>query len=186
MNAYLLSDGEFLTQRAKQLAEILLSTLIKRGYTVSQKAIQRDELQFCRGCFDCWTKTPGECTMKDGIAEINRSCMTSDVVVYLCPIVFGQFSANMKSAIDRWLPNMLPFFTTRVDGSTMHPPRYESYAKQIMIGYADSLSKSDAELFLDITRKHRSNVTLLIDRGNDAELLEALNGIKFERIGGSL
>jgi multimeric flavodoxin WrbA len=45
----------------------------------------------------------GECIMKDGIVEINRACMTSDVVVYLCPIVFGQFSANIKFALDRWL-----------------------------------------------------------------------------------
>ena len=44
--------------------------------------------------------------------------MTSDVVVYLCPVVFGQFSANMKYAIDRWLPNMLPYFITKDDGST--------------------------------------------------------------------
>ena len=186
MNAYLLSDGEFQTQRAAKLIEMVRNTLEQRGYTVLQKAIQRDELQFCRGCFDCWTKTPGECAMKDSIAEINRACMTSDVVVYLCPIVFGQFSANMKSAIDRWLPNMLPFFNTQKDGSTMHPPRYESYAKQIMLGYAENLSESDAEVFLDITQKHRSNIAMLIDHGNDAELLEALNGIKLDRVGGSL
>ncbi|MPN39260.1 hypothetical protein SDC9_186788 [bioreactor metagenome] len=124
--------------------------------------------------------------MKDGIAKINRACMTSDVVVYLCPVVFGQFSANMKSAIDRWLPNMLPFFLTRKDGSTMHPPRYESYAKQIMIGYAESLSEDDAQLFVDITQKHRSSVTTLIDRGNDAELADVLRTISLERVGGSL
>ena len=186
MNAYLLLDDEFQTQQAKHLAELVSSMLGKRGYTVSQKAIHRDELQFCRGCFDCWTKTPGECAMKDGIAEINRACMTSDVIVYLCPIVFGQFSANMKSAIDRWLPNMLPFFEMRKDGSTMHPPRYESYPKQIMIGYTENLSEDDAQLFVDITEKHRSNVTMLIDRGNDAELEDVLRTISLERVGGSL
>ena len=186
MNAYLISDGEFQTPRAEQLQELIQSTLEERGCSVSQKSIQRDELQFCRGCFDCWTKTPGECIMKDGIAEINRACMTSDVVVYLCPIVFGQFSANMKSVIDRWLPNMLPFFLTRKDGSTMHPPRYENYAKQIMIGYAEHLSEDDAQLFVDITQKHRSSVTMLTDRGNDADLADALRAISLERVGGSL
>ena len=186
MNAYLLSDAEFQTPRAEQLIKMIQSTLEARGYSVSQKAIQRGELQFCRGCFDCWTKTPGECAMKDGIAEINRACMTSDVVVYLCPVVFGQFSANMKSALDRWLPNMLPFFETRKDGSTMHPPRYESYAKQIMIGYAENLSEDDAKLFVDITQKHRSNVTMLIDRGNNTELADALRTVSLERVGGSL
>jgi multimeric flavodoxin WrbA len=186
MNAYLLSDGEFQTPRAEQLIRLIQAIFEQRGYSVCQKAIQRDELQFCRGCFDCWTKTPGECIMKDAIAEINRACMTSDVVIYLCPIVFGQFSANMKSAIDRWLPNMLPFFHTRQDGSTMHPPRYETYAKQIMLGYSENLSESDAELFLDITQKHRSNVTMLIDRGNDEELLNALRAVSLNRVGGSL
>lgn len=186
MNAYLLFDGEFQTKRAVQLIELIRNTLEQRGYAVLQKAIQRDELQFCRGCFDCWTKTPGECAMKDGIAEINRFCMTSDVVVYLCPIVFGQFSANMKSAIDRWLPNMLPFFTTRKDGSTMHTPRYESYSKLIMLGFSENLSESDAELFLDITQKHRSNVTMLIDRGDDAALMQTLNSMNLDRVGGSL
>ena len=186
MNAYILSDVEFLTDRVNQLSALVTSELEHRGAVVSKHAIERDELQFCRGCFDCWTKTPGECAMKDGIAEINRVCMNSDIVVYLCPIVFGQFSASMKSAIDRWLPNMLPFFLTRKDGSTMHPPRYESYAKQIMIGYAANLSESDAQLFTDITQKHRNNATMVIDHGNDAELIDALRAVKLERVGGSL
>ena len=186
MKAYFLSDGEFQTERAKQILELLKVEFSKRGCVVSQKVIERDELQFCRGCFDCWIQTPGECAMKDTIAMINRDCMTSDVVVYLCPVVFGQFSANMKSAIDRWLPNMLPFFTSRKDGSTIHPPRYESYPNQIMIAYADNLSENDAQLFYDITLKHRNNVTVLIDRGNDAELSHALRTASLERVGGSL
>ena len=68
----------------------------------------------------------------------------------------------------------------------MHPPRYESYAKQIMIGYAENLSEDDAKLFVDITQKHRNNVTMLIDRGNDAELADVLRTISLERVGGSL
>ena len=70
MKAYLLSDGEFQTDRAKQLLALITTELEHRGAEVSKHAIERDELQFCRGCFDCWTKTPGECIMKDGIVEI--------------------------------------------------------------------------------------------------------------------
>ena len=124
--------------------------------------------------------------MKDGIAEINRACMTSDVVVYLCPIVFGLFSANMKSVIDRWLPNMLPFFMTRKDGSTMHPPRYQDYPKQIFIGYGEDVSPEEVQLFQDITLKHRSNIAMIIDHGSNAEVLSALNKVELSRIGGSL
>lgn len=186
MRAYMVSDGEFLTARQSELNQIISRFLSEHGFAVSQKVIARDELAFCRGCFDCWTKTPGECAIHDSIADINRACMTSDVVVYLCPVVFGQFSANIKSAVDRWLPNMLPFFTTRKDGSTMHPPRYPDYPKQIFLAYGDSLTDEEAKVFSDITMKHRSSVEMMIDRGNDDEILLSLSGISLQRVGGSL
>ena len=186
MRAYLISDGEFLTPRQAELNQLLSDFLSEKTFQLSQKTIARDELAFCRGCFDCWTKTPGECAMKDGIADINRVCMASDVVVYLCPVVFGQFSANIKSAIDRWLPNMLPFFTTRKDGSTMHPPRYPDYPKQIFIAYGDSVSDQEAQIFSDITMKHRSSVEVIIDRGRNDDILQALSDVNLQRVGGSL
>ena len=186
MRAYLISDGEFLTPRQVELIQLLSDFLSEKAFQLSQKTIARDELAFCRGCFDCWTKTPGECVIKDGIAEINRACMESDVVVYLCPVIFGQFSANIKSAIDRWLPNMLPFFTTRKDGSTMHPPRYPDYPKQIFLAYGDSLTDEETQVFSDITMKHRSSTEMIIDRGLDDKILQELSGIQFQRVGGSL
>ena len=186
MRAYLLSDGEFQTPRQQQLIDLLSVFFTEKDFNVEQKSIERGELAFCRGCFDCWTKTHGACAMQDGIAEINRKSMTSDAVIYLCPVVFGQFSANMKSAIDRWLPNMMPFFMTRKDGSTMHPPRYADYPRQVYIGYGEELTESDAQLFVDITKKHRSNVDVLIDRKDDAALIAALKAITFQRMGGVL
>ena len=186
MQAYLISDGEFLSARHDELRSLVSRSLREHGLEIAEKQINRDELAFCRGCFECWIKTPGECVMKDGIAEINRACMRSDVVVYFCPVVFGQFSANIKSVIDRWLPNMLPFFMTRKDGSTMHPPRYPDYPRQIFIGYGEDVSPEEAQLFQDISLKHRSNIGMIIDHGNDAELLSALGEIKLSRVGGSL
>jgi hypothetical protein len=138
------------------------------------------------GCFGCWVKKPGECVIGDKMSSINRSSMTSDAVFYLTPIVFGQFSANMKNVIDRWLPNMLPFFESRPDGSTMHPPRYADYPRQIMLGYADALEDEDARLFIDINKKHRNNSEVLIYRGNDSMLLEELGRIPLTRTGGQL
>lgn len=186
MRAYMISDGEFLSQRHRELDSFFTKYLAGRGFSVEKKTIERDELAFCRGCFDCWTKTPGECAIRDGMTEINRNSIISDIVVYLCPVVFGQYSANMKSAIDRWLPNMLPFFMTRKDGSTMHPPRYRDYPKQIMVAYAENLSDEDGTLFRDIVQKHRNNVAVLIDSGDNASLAVALEPLSLCRIGGAL
>jgi len=57
---------------------------------------------------------------------------------------------------------MLPFLETRPDGSTMHPPRYDSYPGQIIIGYGDEISDEDKQLFIDVTKKHRRNIEVMI------------------------
>ena len=186
MKSLVVSDIEFDTGTHGKLRSALMGYLEARGCAVEEVSVGRDTLAYCMGCFGCWVKKPGECIIGDRMGAINRSSMTSDAVFYLCPIVFGQFSANMKNVIDRWLPNMLPFFEIRPDGSTMHPPRYADYPRQVMIGYGEELDGEDARLFTDINRKHRSNAEVLIYRGDDGVLLEELGRLTLTRIGGRL
>jgi multimeric flavodoxin WrbA len=185
MKALIISDKEYRTPVFERLNAQLKEYLSAKGFDIEETAVGRETLAFCKGCFGCWVKTPGECVMSDGMADINRAFMSSDIAVHLCPIVFGQFSANIKNAIDRWLPNILPFFIVRKDGSTMHPARYSSYPKQLMIGYSDGLDEEDKQLFADITRKHRNNVETFVYDG-DAGLSETLSGLTFERAEGNL
>lgn len=180
--AYLISDKEFLSEKHNQLKAQLESFFTARGFETEETLVGGD-LAYCRGCFGCWIKSPGECVIRDHMTHINNTAMTSDVVVYLCPVIFGQFSANMKNAIDRWLPNMLPFFIIRKDGSTMHPPRYKSYPKQFIIGYGDDISAEDAALFADITGKHRVGVDTLIFEG---EIDGYFENADLSRVEGSL
>lgn len=186
MKAYMISDKEYQTEQFMKLNRLLYEYLDKRDFEIEEEQIGRDDLAFCMGCFGCWVKKPGECVINDRMAQINCKFMNSDVVIYICPVIFGQFSANIKNAVDRWLPNMLPFFDTRPDGSTMHPPRYDDYPKQIMIGYGDQLSSNDSQLFCDIIHKHRTNVEVLIFKDSDLEITESLNKINMKREGGQL
>lgn len=186
MKAYILTDAEFQTDELQRLESLVINYLCGRNFEISQKRIKRDELAYCKGCYGCWVKTPGECVINDGMAEINREFMASEAVVYLSPVVFGQFSANIKTAIDRWLPNMLPFFMTREDGSTIHPPRYESYPQVIIFGYGEGLSEEDAALFADITTGHRRNGEVLIYRGDDVKSMKELSRIELKRWKGGL
>ncbi len=153
MKAVIISDKDHQTPQYHQLREELLSYL--ENFDIEEIAVGRDDLAYCAGCFGCWVKTPGECVLRDDIAHINRAIMNSDAVIYLSPVVFGQFSASIKTVIDRGLPNMLPFFIVRPNGSTMHPPRYKRYPISVFIGYGDDVSEEDAGLFADITQKHR-------------------------------
>ncbi len=186
MKALIFSDKDYQTEEYQSIDRLLHSFLAEKGFETEEAQIGRDELSFCMGCFGCWIKKPGECVIGDSIASLNNREMNSDIVIFLSPVVFGQFSANIKNALDRWLPNMLPFFTTRKDGSTMHPPRYDSYPGQIMVGYGEALSERDGQIFTDITKKHRSNIEVLIWRGNSKETTEALGKIDLKRTGGAL
>lgn len=186
MKATIIADKDYQTSLFQELHRSLTLFLHDRGLDTELIAIGRNDLAFCKGCFECWVKKPGECVMNDLMARVNRSYVNSDVIICLSPIIFGQFSANIKNAIDRWLPNILPFFTTRPDGSTMHLPRYDSYASHIIIGYADELSPEDAQLFIDITKKHRRNIEVMIYQEAGRDITEALRQIKMERVGGHL
>jgi hypothetical protein len=186
MKAYILSDRDYQTETYQRIIALLRGFFSSKDFEIEEAQIGRDDLAFCMGCFGCWVKKPGECVINDAVSRLNRAQMNSDVVIFLSPVVFGQFSANIKNAIDRWLPNMLPFFVTRPDGSTMHPPRYEDYPSQIIIGYADALSERDKHLFIDITRKHRSNIPEMNWRDNESQIAAALEQTRLERAGGAL
>lgn len=181
MKALLISDKDYQAETYLKLKNLICSFLEDKGFEITITDIGRDDLAFCMGCFGCWIKTPGECVIQDGIKEINKSFVGSDAVIYLNPVIFGQFSANIKNAVDRWIPNILPFFITRPDGSTMHPSRYEKYPAQIIIGYGDELSPEDSQLFTDITKKHRRNVEVIIYK-DDQDLTGALNNIQLGRM----
>ena len=186
MKALLISDQEYLTKTYQVLNDLTSTFLRSKGFDTEMIELGSKNLTFCMGCFGCWIKKPGECVINDLMAQINRSVMNSDVVIYLSQIIFGQFSPNVKNVIDRSLPNMLPFFEKRPDGSTMHPPRYATYPKQIIIGYGDDISDEDKQLFIDITKKHRRNIEVLIYQETVQNLVEALNKMELGRVGGLL
>jgi multimeric flavodoxin WrbA len=186
VEAYILSDGEFDTEQLRALSAVVKRVLLQKGFAVNEKKLAPGELQYCMGCFGCWVKTPGECVLRDSMGEINRAMINSDVAVYLVPVVFGQFSANMKSALDRWIPNLLPFFIIRADGSTTHPARYEQNPQIVMIGYGEGLTEADRRLFADITARHRNNGAVLFYAGDDSQTERELSALELKRLGATV
>ncbi len=186
MKAYILYDKEFQTDIFKNIYTCLKEYLADRGFEVVERGIGKGDLAYCTGCFGCWIKSPGECTIGDRMKEINHAYMNSDVTIYLCPVVFGEFSANIKNALDRWIPNVLPFFVIRKDGSTFHPSRYNSYPTHVMVAYADLLDQEDVQLFTDIQKKHREAVELIIYGNSTEDLRKSLDHIELKRAGAKL
>jgi Multimeric flavodoxin WrbA len=185
MKATIIMDKEHQTDLFNKLQEQIITFLSEKGFQTELICIGRDDLAYCMGCFGCWIKKPGECVISDMMAKINHDYINSDTVIYLSPVIFGQFSANIKNAIDRSLPNVLPFFKKR-HGSTIHPPRYDTYPKQIIVGYGDHLDEEDQKLFTDIIKKHLINTEVLIYQNAANNIHEVFNAIEFKRVGGYL
>ncbi len=186
MRICIISDKDFQTEAFGRIDRLVKDMLAAHSADITEAKLDWQDLAPCMGCFGCWVKKPGECVISDAMADLNRTTMTSDAVIYLSPIVFGQFSATIKNAVDRMLPNMLPFFEIRPDGSTMHPARYVSYPKFIMVGYGDGVTAEDARLFADITRKHRRNIEVVVYTGDDKKTAAELASVDIKRTEGKL
>ena len=100
----------------------------------------------CRGCFQCWTKTPGFCRFSDDMNDILKEQLQSDLVIYLCPLKWGSCSPAMKTFQDRSLCLALPFFR-KVNGKTHHPPRYRQSSHTVLAGYGKDLQDDECEVF---------------------------------------
>jgi len=99
------------------------------------------DIQPCRGCFSCWVKTPGRCIIRDDEEQILGATAASDRVIWLTPVTFGGYAPELKKALDRIIPILMPFFS-RVRGETHHPLRYPRQRRLLAIG---TLKQEDAE-----------------------------------------
>ena len=138
---------------SKKINNSILSMLLKYKHNVELFNISKENIKTCDGCVGCWIKTPGECVKKnDLLNKINNNLINSDLVIFITAIIFGQYSSVMKNVIDRFIPNVLPFFVKR-NGIMIHPERYNKYPFQILIGYGDDLTNEEKDTFITLDRK---------------------------------
>jgi len=80
----------------------------------------------CRGCWNCWLKTPGQCVIKDQMAESYRDYVNSDTVILLMDTAQGFINHQAKAFLDRTIPHYHPYIEI-VDGECHHVARYQRY-----------------------------------------------------------
>jgi len=107
--------------------EFILNHLIKgmkeEGAEVEVVNIFKKKINYCIGCFTCWTKTPGECIHRDDMSkELFPKYMASDLCIMATPLFHYTVNANLKTFIERTLPFAQPFFEFK-NGVTRHPLR---------------------------------------------------------------
>ncbi len=101
----------------------LKSALEAGGHPVTQINLREAALNYCIGCFGCWTKTPGECVTRDASLEMDRAIINAGFTLWAAPLKMGFPSALLKKALDKRLPLIHPYMEV-VHGEAHHVRRY--------------------------------------------------------------
>lgn len=130
--------------------------LEKEGWEVEEYLLCQEEIATCTGCFGCWLKTPGKCTINDKGREIAKEVIQSDIVILITPITFGGYSYQLKKMVDRFIPNILPFFAI-VNGEIHHESRYDKNPIILAIGYLPQKDEESEETFKKLIKRNSIN-----------------------------
>ena len=73
---------------------------ILRDITVIKAANMN--IHSCIGCNDCWLKTPGICSVKDGFEKVLKSILSHDYVLFIGRMTkLGFIDHKLKNIVDK-------------------------------------------------------------------------------------
>lgn len=105
------------------------------GVEIRECAVCRMDIRPCRGCFACWSSTPGKCCIEDDMAQVIQDLLWADVTIWSFPLYYFTVPGALKNLIDRQLPMLLPFMEEREGqvGCGGHPSRYDCSGKRTVV-----------------------------------------------------
>ena len=157
MNATILDGFPAKDHFAAELLPKLQQELASAGFECRVLAPRDLKIAPCNGCFKCWVKTPGECVTDDDGRLIARTIAQSDLMVLYTPVTFGGYSSLLKRGLDRFIPNISPFFT-QIKGETHHIPRYKKYPRLFALGVQEREDAEAEETFRFLVERNSRNM----------------------------
>lgn len=105
------------------LSNLVCSVFEERGDTVAYFRLADARILPCRSCGACNFKSPGKCVCNDDMHQILAAWVQSERIVFLTPVRFGGYSAQLKKAVDKSALTILPLYGAK-KGRMYHLPRY--------------------------------------------------------------
>lgn len=84
-----------------ELAEALISGIDTSRHEVEKVQLASGKVAPCLGCEYC-RRSGGICVQKDDMQELLPSVLAADVIVFVSPIYYFGFNAQLKAVIDRF------------------------------------------------------------------------------------
>lgn len=120
-----------------QLTQAFLVGMADGGQSLETRelAVNKLDIRPCLGCFSCWSKTPGQCCIRDDMSQVLEDILWADVTVWSFPLYYFSVPGPLKNLIDRQLPLVLPFMAADggETGCGSHPTRYDMSGKRTVV-----------------------------------------------------
>lgn len=149
----------------------LIKGIEKAGVLVEIVDIYDDKFQIepCRGCFSCWTKTNGNCIIKDDATELTQKVKNSYLTIFAFPLYIDSMPGKLKALIDRLFIMVMPVFVP-YKRLTRHPvwSSQENYFALFSVNGFPEIEhfKPVTDTFKSIARNsHRPLITSIIRPG---------------------
>lgn len=156
MKALILNGSLKEDESLEAVNKIIKEILCEKNYEFESILLHEKKIGECIGCFGCWTKTPGICVIDDYGRILTEKIINSDIVVYLTPVIYGGYSSELKKALDRIIPLLLPFFK-KVNGEIHHKERYEMYPNIIVLGMMHDEDDEMKKIFNRLIKRNSLN-----------------------------
>ena len=136
----------------------LTGRLASLGHQVAKLDLVTLDLKGCSGCFNCWVRTPGQCSKRDDSATVCRAVLNADLVLLAAPIVMGFTTALLKRGADQMIPLIHPYFVVE-GGEVHHRARYAHYPQMgLLLGADADTDAEDIEITTAMWRRMARNM----------------------------
>ena len=101
MNIVLLSGSPHRHGTTARLADSFIAGAHEAGHSVKRFDVAFMDIHPCMGCNVCKTEK-AKCVFPDDMIDVGEALVDSDCVVFVTPIYYNGFTAQMKTVIDRF------------------------------------------------------------------------------------
>lgn len=100
MKILLLFGSPNLNGSSRILADNFIQGAKEAGHSVSMLDMAHANIHPCTGCLHCGYEGP--CIQKDDMKQIRKQILDTDMIVFVSPLYYYGFSAQLKILIDRF------------------------------------------------------------------------------------
>lgn len=123
---------------SQRLLGPLLAGMQEAGAEVTQHYLAQLSINYCTGCYGCWTRTPGRCAAwRDDMDLLLPQVQAADFLVLAFPLYVYTMPARVKAFLERLLPTAEPWMVPHASRPiTTHPRRSGKRYKLVVLSSA--------------------------------------------------